>query len=186
MWHCAAEEVSFCSHARTTHWSIQVSQSSKDTHYIKCTAQKNIFIIELLSLARSLRKHGFRLKVSFVRHIVYLRDKKTGQTARVIEEKDRPALWTVQMYCPYVNCCFFCTVWSTLIRISLTKALVLLWCDNKSDLIWFDLIWFEMLHSWISVSLRYIKLQFEVYKYGFSTAMTSLYIYIYIYIQSGP
>ncbi len=29
--------------------------------------------------------------------------------------------------CPYVNCCccFFCTVWSTLIRISLTKALVL-------------------------------------------------------------
>ncbi len=36
---------------------------------------------------------------------------------------------------------FFCTVWSTLIRISLTKALVLWWCDNKSDLIWFDLIW---------------------------------------------
>ncbi len=33
---------------------------------------------------------------------------------------------------------FFCTVWSTLIRISLTKALVLWWCDNKSDLIWFD------------------------------------------------
>ncbi len=31
---------------------------------------------------------------------------------------------------------FFCTVWSTLIRISLTKALVLWWCDNKkSDLI---------------------------------------------------
>ncbi len=28
--------------------------------------------------------------------------------------------------CPYVNCLlFFCTVWSTLIRISLTKALVL-------------------------------------------------------------
>ncbi len=29
--------------------------------------------------------------------------------------------------CPYVNCCccFFCAVWSTLIRISLTKALVL-------------------------------------------------------------
>ncbi len=25
------------------------------------------------------------------------------------------------------------------IRISLTKALVLWWCDNKSDLIWFDL-----------------------------------------------
>ncbi len=47
--------------------------------------------------------------------------------------------------CPYVNCCllFFCTVWSTLIRISLTKALVLWWCDNKSDLIWFDLIWFD-------------------------------------------
>ncbi len=46
--------------------------------------------------------------------------------------------------CPYVNCCccfFFCTVWSTLIRISLTKALVLWWCDNKSDLIWFDLKW---------------------------------------------
>ncbi len=33
---------------------------------------------------------------------------------------------------------FFCTVWSTLVRISLTKALVLWWCDNKSDLIWFD------------------------------------------------
>ncbi len=31
---------------------------------------------------------------------------------------------------------FFCTVWSTLIRISLTKALVLWWCDNKK---WFDL-----------------------------------------------
>ncbi len=49
---------------------------------------------------------------------------------------------SVNMYCPYVNCCFFCfvfcTVWSTLIRISLTKALVLWWCDNKSD---FDLIW---------------------------------------------
>ncbi len=43
------------------------------------------------------------------------------------------------MYCPYVNCCFCCTVWSTLVRISLTKALVLWWCDNKSDLIWFDL-----------------------------------------------
>ncbi len=35
---------------------------------------------------------------------------------------------------------FFCTVWSTLIRISLTKALVLWWCNNKSDLISFDLI----------------------------------------------
>ncbi len=35
---------------------------------------------------------------------------------------------------------FFCTVWSTLVRISLTKALVMWWCDNKSDLIWF---WFE-------------------------------------------
>ncbi len=47
---------------------------------------------------------------------------------------------SVNMYCPYVNCCFvFCTVWSTLVRISLTKALVLWWCDNKSDLIWFDL-----------------------------------------------
>ncbi len=46
--------------------------------------------------------------------------------------------------CPYVNCCccFFCAVWSTLIRISLTKALVLWWCDNKSDLIWF---WFDFL-----------------------------------------
>ncbi len=32
---------------------------------------------------------------------------------------------------------FFCTVWSTLVRISLTKALVLWWCDNKSDLIWY-------------------------------------------------
>ncbi len=28
-------------------------------------------------------------------------------------------------------------------RISLTKALVLWWCDNKSDLIWFDLIWVD-------------------------------------------
>ncbi len=34
---------------------------------------------------------------------------------------------------------FFCTVWSTLVRISLTKALVLWWCDNKSDLIFFYL-----------------------------------------------
>ncbi len=33
-----------------------------------------------------------------------------------------------------------CTVWSTLSRISLTKAHVLWWCDNKSDLIWF---WFD-------------------------------------------
>ncbi len=46
---------------------------------------------------------------------------------------------SVNMYCPYVNCCFFfCTLWSTLIRISLTKALVLWWCDSKSDLIWFE------------------------------------------------
>ncbi len=50
---------------------------------------------------------------------------------------------SVNMYCPYVNCCccFFCTVWSTLIRISLTKALVLWWCDNKKS----DLIWTSML-----------------------------------------
>ncbi len=46
---------------------------------------------------------------------------------------------SVNMYCLYVNCFCFCTVWSTLSRISLTKALVLWWCDNKSDLIWFDL-----------------------------------------------
>ncbi len=32
---------------------------------------------------------------------------------------------SVKTYCPYVKCCFFCTVWSTLVRISLTKALVL-------------------------------------------------------------
>ncbi len=43
---------------------------------------------------------------------------------------------SVSMYCIYVNC--FCTVWSTLSIISLTKAHVLWWCDNKSD--WFDLI----------------------------------------------
>ncbi len=42
---------------------------------------------------------------------------------------------SVSMYCLYVNC--FCTVWSTLSRISLTKAHVW-WCDNKSDLIWFE------------------------------------------------
>ncbi len=47
---------------------------------------------------------------------------------------------SVNMYCLYVNCFCFCTVWSTLSRISLTKALVLWWCDNKSDLIWFDLM----------------------------------------------
>ncbi len=41
------------------------------------------------------------------------------------------------MYCLYVN--YFCTVWSTLSIISLTKAHVLWWCDNKSDLIWFDM-----------------------------------------------
>ncbi len=44
---------------------------------------------------------------------------------------------SVSMYCLYVNC--FCTVWSMLSRISITKAHVLWWCDNKSDLIWFDL-----------------------------------------------
>ncbi len=49
-----------------------------------------------------------------------------------------------EIFCKYVlSICnfffFFCTVWSTLLRISLTKALVLWWCDNKSDLIWFDL-----------------------------------------------
>ncbi len=44
---------------------------------------------------------------------------------------------SVSMYCLYVNC--FCTVWSTLSRISLTKAHVLWWCDNKIDLIWFYL-----------------------------------------------
>ncbi len=38
---------------------------------------------------------------------------------------------SVNMYCLYVNCFCFCTVWSTLSRISLTKALVLWWCDNK-------------------------------------------------------
>ncbi len=32
---------------------------------------------------------------------------------------------------------FFCTVWSTLVRISLTKALVPWRCDNKSDLIFY-------------------------------------------------
>ncbi len=47
---------------------------------------------------------------------------------------------SVNMYCLYVNCFVFCTVWSTLSRISLTKALVLWWCDNKSDLI-LILIW---------------------------------------------
>ncbi len=45
---------------------------------------------------------------------------------------------SVSLNCLCVNC--FCTVWSTLSRISLTKAHVLWWCDNKSDLIWFDLI----------------------------------------------
>ncbi len=44
---------------------------------------------------------------------------------------------SVSMYCLYVI--FFCTVWSTLSRISLTKAHVLWWCDIKSD---FDLIWY--------------------------------------------
>ncbi len=48
---------------------------------------------------------------------------------------------SVSMYCLYVNCLFFCTVWSTLSRIALTKALVLWWCDNKSEFIWFDLKW---------------------------------------------
>ncbi len=43
---------------------------------------------------------------------------------------------SVSMFCLYVNC--FCTVWSTLSRISLTKAHVLWWCDNKSGLIWFE------------------------------------------------
>ncbi len=114
-------------------YSGLTKQQRHSLYQVYCS--KNIFIIEFLSLARSLRRHGFRLKVSFIRHIVYLRDKKTGQTARIIEEKDRPVLWTVQM-----------------------------------------------LYSWISVSLRYIKLQYEVYKFVFSTAMTSLYIYIYIYI----
>ncbi len=55
-------------------------------------------------------------------------------------------LWLLQTVfctvCKYVlSICkffyfFFCTVWSTLIRISLTKARVLWWCDNKSDLIY--------------------------------------------------
>ncbi len=45
---------------------------------------------------------------------------------------------SVNMYCQYVNC--FCTVWSTLSRISLTKAHVLWLCDNKSYLIWFNII----------------------------------------------
>ncbi len=38
--------------------------------------------------------------------------------------------------CKKCCCCCFFTVWSTLVRISLTKALVLWWCDSKSDLIW--------------------------------------------------
>ncbi len=45
-------------------------------------------------------------------------------------------VFCVSMYCLYVNC--FWTVWSTLSITSLTKAHVLWWCDNKSDLIWFD------------------------------------------------
>ncbi len=45
-------------------------------------------------------------------------------------------------HCLYVNC--FCTVLSTLSRISLTKAHVLWCCDNKSDLISNQIwIWFE-------------------------------------------
>ncbi len=47
---------------------------------------------------------------------------------------------------------FFCTVWSTLIRISLTKALVLWWCDHKSDLIW--LLLSGYLFFWESTAYR--------------------------------
>ncbi len=48
---------------------------------------------------------------------------------------------SVSMYCLYVYC--FCTVWRPLSRISLTKAHVLWWCDNKSDLIWLDIIFYK-------------------------------------------
>ncbi len=53
---------------------------------------------------------------------------------------------SVSMYCLYVNC--FCTVWSTLSRISLTNAHVLWWCDNKSDLIWFEVQVQEWMTAW--------------------------------------
>ncbi len=66
------------------------------------------------------------------------------------------------MYCLYVNC--FCTVWSTLSRISLTKAHVLWWCDSKLDLIWFDLKWLvspfpEDVWAWWLL-MHWLQLQF--------------------------
>ncbi len=54
---------------------------------------------------------------------------------------------------------FFCTVWSTLIRISLTKALVLWWCDNKSDLIWFQFAHWIGMHT--AKLLNMVISQFE-------------------------
>ncbi len=69
---------------------------------------------------------------------------------------------------------FFCTVWSTLVRISLTKALVLWWCDNKSYLIWFDLcrtaqsfrFWGEHGHVYFHTTLSelYTPVQIILYK----------------------
>ncbi len=41
-------------------------------------------------------------------------------------------VFCISLYCLYVNC--FCTVWSKLSSISLTKAHVLWWYDNKRDL----------------------------------------------------
>ncbi len=88
-----------------------------------------------------------------------------------------------------VFCIVFCTVckyvlsiWSTLLRISLTKALVLWWCDNKSDLIWFDLSSHlsevgEVQQIWSDGDIRHQKRHFCNY-HACMTCMISSTFYI--------
>ncbi len=59
---------------------------------------------------------------------------------------------SVSMYCLYVN--YFCTVWSTRSRISLTKTHVLWSCDNKSDLIVSNREICQPLHTYIYIYIH--------------------------------
>ncbi len=83
-------------------------------------------------------------------------------------------VFCVSMYCLYVNCS--CTVWSMLSRISLTKAHVLWWCDNKSDLIWFRK------HAYLECKVRSKHLP-NAFVFKNESHNQNIYIYIYIHIH---
>ncbi len=98
---------------------------------------------------------------------------------------------SVNMYCLYVNCFCFCTVWSTLSRISLTKALVLWWCDNKKwFVIWFDtlsnpahtvFILLVQLLKWVINCLKFIFLKICRFLVNSEIKFLPLYLLIFVY-----